>query len=505
MALKGTVTVTKIDMKTRIVTLTGPEGRSYKVKAGKEVAIEKLKVGDKVLAEYQETVGHRGRAGSEEGEEVGHEVAPSLVSCARGAPTRSLLARAILAGALLGAAPAFASAEEPSERREAAPADTPSSPGHEKAPDLETAFPPAARPGPVEETPIIDPSRGHDGPARGHHARARAATTRPRRRRLEAERKQKFHWNAVPFILTSPLIGFGFGVAGAGVFRFDDEVTRLSKFATNILYTVKNQVSIPLRTSIYFGGGDWSLVGYTNWQIFPAPTWGLGGNTPGPGRGHRRQEPDPALGDRLPARALRPLRRGRPLLGSLLLGERPGRGPGVVNPFTSYPYGTTGPYDNMGVSVDLLWESRDNPVNATHGYYATATYRAFPRWLGSTYDWQSLYVDGRAYFSLPKPHVLALWAYGWFSFGNTPYLNLPSIGSDPDARSGRGYIEGRHIGKSLLYAEAEYRFRIWDFIGGVVGVNVHSASQTAAARGAAERARLPVLVPGGHRRHPRAA
>ena len=52
-----------------------------------------------------------------------------------------------------------------------------------------------------------------------------------------------------------------------------------------------------------------------------------------------------------------------------------------------------------------------------------------------------------------------------------------AIGSDPDARSGRGYIEGRHIGKSLLYAEAEYRFQIWDFVGGAVGMNVHSASQ----------------------------
>ena len=102
----------------------------------------------------------------------------------------------------------------------------------------------------------------------------------PTPEQVAAERKKKFHWNAVPFILTSPLIGFGFGVAGAGVFRFDDDVAKLSKFATNVLYTVKNQVSIPLRTSIYFGGGDWSLVGYTNWQIFPAPTWGLGGNTP---------------------------------------------------------------------------------------------------------------------------------------------------------------------------------------------------------------------------------
>jgi len=55
--IKGTVTVSKIDMKTRLVTLTGPEGRSYKVKAAPDVQIDKLKVGDKVLAEYTESVG----------------------------------------------------------------------------------------------------------------------------------------------------------------------------------------------------------------------------------------------------------------------------------------------------------------------------------------------------------------------------------------------------------------------------------------------------------------
>ncbi len=55
--IKGTVTVTKIDMKTRMVTMTGPEGRAFKVKAAKDVQIDKLKVGDKVMAEYTESVG----------------------------------------------------------------------------------------------------------------------------------------------------------------------------------------------------------------------------------------------------------------------------------------------------------------------------------------------------------------------------------------------------------------------------------------------------------------
>jgi hypothetical protein len=54
--IKGTVTVAKIDMKSRIVTLESAEGRKFKVKAGQEVAIEKLKIGDKVLAEYTEGV-----------------------------------------------------------------------------------------------------------------------------------------------------------------------------------------------------------------------------------------------------------------------------------------------------------------------------------------------------------------------------------------------------------------------------------------------------------------
>jgi len=54
--IQGTVTISAIDMKTRVVTLVGPEGRTFKVTAGKDVAIEKVKVGDKVNAEYTEAV-----------------------------------------------------------------------------------------------------------------------------------------------------------------------------------------------------------------------------------------------------------------------------------------------------------------------------------------------------------------------------------------------------------------------------------------------------------------
>ena len=161
------------------------------------------------------------------------------------------LAIALLASALLGVAPAGVMAED-----------------HQKTPDLETAFPPSARPGPVEEPGVVEPTDATmDLPEA--IMRGLGAYSEPTPEERAAEAAKKFHWNAVPFILTNPLVGFGFGVAGAGIVRFEDDVAKLTKFATNILYTVKNQLSIPLRTSLFFGKGNWSLVGYANWRYSP--------------------------------------------------------------------------------------------------------------------------------------------------------------------------------------------------------------------------------------------
>ncbi len=52
----ATVTVVKIDPKARVVSLQGPRGNVYQVKAGPKVQLEKLQVGDRLLATYVESV-----------------------------------------------------------------------------------------------------------------------------------------------------------------------------------------------------------------------------------------------------------------------------------------------------------------------------------------------------------------------------------------------------------------------------------------------------------------
>ncbi len=54
--VKATVTVTAIDSAKRLVTFQGPGGNVYQVTAGPKIKLEKLKVGDHLLATYIEAV-----------------------------------------------------------------------------------------------------------------------------------------------------------------------------------------------------------------------------------------------------------------------------------------------------------------------------------------------------------------------------------------------------------------------------------------------------------------
>jgi hypothetical protein len=54
--VKATVTVTAIDSAKRLVTFQGPGGNFYHVTAGPKIKLEKLKVGDHLLATYIEAV-----------------------------------------------------------------------------------------------------------------------------------------------------------------------------------------------------------------------------------------------------------------------------------------------------------------------------------------------------------------------------------------------------------------------------------------------------------------
>ena len=142
-----------------------------------------------------------------------------------------------------------------------------------------------------------------------------------------------------------------------------------------------------------------------------------------------------------------------------------------------------------GLNLGVRFDSRDNQIRATRGYYASATYRAFfDGFLGGDSTWQLVSFDTRAYRALSRGdrQTLAAWVFGDFVVnGVAPYFDLPATGMDTFGRSGRGYKEGRFRGEQLMYAELEYRTTLsrnglFGMVGFVNGTTV-SATDSATA------------------------
>lgn len=132
---------------------------------------------------------------------------------------------------------------------------------------------------------------------------------------------------------------------------------------------------------------------------------------------------------------------------------------GEITPFVVYELGDPEKTTSSGFSANLLYESRDNPINATKGLYWNASLRIFDKGLGSDDNYQQLWSDLRVYPHFPKGsrNVLGYWSYMWLTFGHAPYLDLPAVGWDTYGRGGRGFVQGRIRGESQIYNEVEYR------------------------------------------------
>ncbi|NBX87164.1 MAG: hypothetical protein EBQ97_01435, partial [Bacteroidetes bacterium] len=138
---------------------------------------------------------------------------------------------------------------------------------------------------------------------------------------------------------------------------------------------------------------------------------------------------------------------------------------------------------SSGIELVLLMDKRVNsnqPIAG--GTYLNLVLRKNFHFLGSNYLWHSIFVDYRKYIAIDKRSpkwykpIIAVWGYGNFTYGNTPYLDMPSTMWDEFDNSGRPYIQGRFRGKKMMYFESEFRWLITKngLIGGGLFINAQS-------------------------------
>ncbi len=331
-----------------------------------------------------------------------------------------------------------------------------------------------------------------------------------RKKNKSKPRKQKsYSLFIIPTFAVNPANGVLIGVGSAlGWFFGNPSTTRVSVASASISVTTKNQLISYIKSNIYTPEDRLYLQGDWRYYIYSNPTYGLGTNAPDSidigdewlWQGANTSETDggyPMTYNYLKLHQLASIQ----VLPNFYVGlgyhldyyfnisdklvdldtEPPQLTPHYI--YSRQKEFDTAHYSISGISLNLMYDSRDNQINAYSGYFANINYRVNPTFLGSDQASSQLWVEFRAYLSLSekKPrHLIGFWFFGNFLIsGNQPYMTLMALAEDQKARSGRGYIQGRYRGEDYIYGEAEYRFPISQcsqILGGVVFVNATTAS-----------------------------
>lgn len=312
---------------------------------------------------------------------------------------------------------------------------------------------------------------------------------------------------AAPIFGANPSMGTFFGLGGTGAIYFGEpENTSISNFNTSALYTTKNQLVVTIKGTVMTPENLWEMLFDVKYSIFSEGTYGLGSDYNQPvnegwniGGIHTEGIEGVQQLDynyfKLHYTLLREtynhlyfglgyhLDLHTKIFDESLDLEAP-------NPvITSHYFYTVAKgfdvneYTSSGISLNAVYDSRDHTVNPYKGSFSQVSYRVNPEFLGSSHDYQQLYLETRLYQSLSKKiprHLVSLWVIGQFiTSGDAPYLDLPASSYDMRNRIGRGYIAARFRGENWVSAETEYRFPVTKngLIGGVLFASITSTSR----------------------------
>jgi len=309
----------------------------------------------------------------------------------------------------------------------------------------------------------------------------------------------KLYTSILPIPGYNPALGF---VIGAGVsanfLAGKSNQTHLSNILANATVTTRNQFNLYVRNMIFLKNDEWVLQGDWRWLIFSQPTYGLGINF----------TDKPALAAKEEPMKFNYVRFYQTLYKKIQgpwyagVGVNIDRHYSIVDQLLDttsanryltahYNYSTLNnirqdQYASVGLSLNFLYDTRDNVNNTYKGQYAKLTFRINNEIFGSTRSHNTLYYEYKTFWNptkhLVRPHIIGFWTMGRFLVsGKQPYLEMPAISWDMYNRTGRGYIQGRIRGENMLYAETEYRFPISKngLFGGVTFLNVTTATNEA--------------------------
>jgi outer membrane protein assembly factor BamA len=253
-----------------------------------------------------------------------------------------------------------------------------------------------------------------------------------------------------PILYYTPETRLAYGAAGSYIFRMSGgKTTRPSSISPILIYTQEKQFKAQVTADMYLKPDDYRLQAEVKFEKFPNKFFGVGINTS------------------LDNKELYTSRSAGIFL-SLLKKLNNNVNIGVQYHFSNWKIvemeeggqlasgNLFGSRDGVisGVSLLLNHDNRDNIYFPMNGELFELNGRVYNKVLGSKYNFTSLSLDLRKYFTFFRTHVLALHSLLKVQSGDVPFMYLAQMGGQYNMR---GYFEGRFRDKNLMVFQAEYR------------------------------------------------
>lgn len=259
---------------------------------------------------------------------------------------------------------------------------------------------------------------------------------------------------AAPVISYSPETNLGFGVGAKYLFKFrgSGEETRTSNMPMTLQYTLNNQFIVYSGFEIFTNQEKWVIEGNLRFQNFPRLFYGIGRDTPEANEeiyDFYQLTVEPIFLKQLFTRYL--------FMGAgfrynhIFKTEIAEDGYIATNQPTGYDGSTS-----AGAEFAVLYDSRNNILNAQNGWYIEFTHGFYGKVMGGTHDFEFTRFDARHYFKVSRKNndVLAFQVIGHLLHRDAPLSEYALFGSSEILR---GYKKGRYVERNLLAGQVEYR------------------------------------------------
>ena len=268
-----------------------------------------------------------------------------------------------------------------------------------------------------------------------------------------------FKWAPAPIITYSTEAGNTFGLAKFNLFHPSkkDSISKPSKLAEVVTFSTKGRVNISVANDLILKENKYMILSYFNYKKTPEYLLGIGNEV-------SLDDVEEVTVNRLKfsTAAMRLVKEnyyaGISLDFSDYYGIETDSNSFLIRDDIAGLRGGT----DIGVGIAGALDSRDNRYNAFKGALLLTTITFYPKFLGSRYEFTSIYVDARKYFNPWLKHVIAIQATTTYTSGDVPFYDLALMGGEDRMR---GYYKGALRDKVLFDTQLEYRLPIWNIFG----------------------------------------